>query len=157
MTEQCGELGVSTPEDLLELQPEDIELLDLPGGDAAQGLVLRLQLTKAIAHLEREHTALAERSALRARAVSRPFSFWSRPPTLTEISLCHACSCQEMVRVKTAVFSAQVELARRAAALDRTASVTAKARARVRAPSSSGAVPSSSSSTSPSASSRGVA
>eukprot|EP01045_Picozoa_sp_COSAG04_P062190 COSAG04_NODE_32360_length_251_cov_1.046053_1_plen_40_part_01 len=40
MTEQCGELGVSTPEDLLELQPEDIELLDLPGGDAAQGLVL---------------------------------------------------------------------------------------------------------------------
>jgi hypothetical protein len=36
-----------------------------------------------------------------AAEVSRPFSSWNRP-TLTEIYLCNACSCQEILRVKTA-------------------------------------------------------
>jgi hypothetical protein len=34
-------------------------------------------------------------------AVSRPFSSWNRS-ILTEIYLCHACSCQEILRTKTA-------------------------------------------------------
>jgi hypothetical protein len=38
---------------------------------------------------------------LRPPSVSRPFSSWNRP-ILTEIYLCHACSCQEILRVKTA-------------------------------------------------------
>jgi hypothetical protein len=33
--------------------------------------------------------------------VSRPFSSWNWP-ILTEIYLCHACSCQEILRVETA-------------------------------------------------------
>jgi hypothetical protein len=33
--------------------------------------------------------------------VSRPFPSWSRS-ILTEISLCHACSCQEILRTETA-------------------------------------------------------
>jgi hypothetical protein len=33
--------------------------------------------------------------------VSRPFPSWNRS-ILTEISLCHACSCQEILRVETA-------------------------------------------------------
>jgi hypothetical protein len=32
--------------------------------------------------------------------VSRPFSSWNRP-ILAEIYLCHACSCHEILRVKT--------------------------------------------------------
>jgi hypothetical protein len=36
-----------------------------------------------------------------ARAVSRPFPSWNRP-ILTEIYLCHACSCQEILRAETA-------------------------------------------------------
>eukprot|EP01047_Picozoa_sp_COSAG01_P057946 COSAG01_NODE_6764_length_3509_cov_25.877419_2_plen_197_part_00 len=39
--------------------------------------------------------------ALTGGRVSRPFSSWNRP-ILTEIYLCHACSCQETLRVKTA-------------------------------------------------------
>ena len=35
------------------------------------------------------------------RKVSRPCSSWNRP-ILTEIFLCHVCSCQEILRVKTA-------------------------------------------------------
>eukprot|EP01047_Picozoa_sp_COSAG01_P009789 COSAG01_NODE_405_length_17466_cov_554.403697_21_plen_61_part_00 len=33
--------------------------------------------------------------------MSRPFSSWNRP-VLTEICLCHACSCQEILRVEMA-------------------------------------------------------
>jgi hypothetical protein len=33
--------------------------------------------------------------------VSRPFPSWNRS-ILTEIYLCHACSCQEILRAKTA-------------------------------------------------------
>eukprot|EP01047_Picozoa_sp_COSAG01_P010422 COSAG01_NODE_440_length_17033_cov_16.301110_8_plen_256_part_00 len=40
-------------------------------------------------------------SAEMRRIVSRPFSSWNRP-ILTEIYLCHACSCHETLRVKTA-------------------------------------------------------
>jgi hypothetical protein len=42
---------------------------------------------------------LIERAVL--LAVSRPLSSWNRPP-LTEVYLCHACSCQEILRVNTA-------------------------------------------------------
>ena len=49
--------------------------------------------------------AQAGRGALRpgcaATAVSRPFPSWNRF-ILTEISLCHACSCQEILRTETA-------------------------------------------------------
>ena len=54
---QIDELGVETPEDLLDLSPDDIDALQ------AQ-LVEKLQLSKAIAHLDNEHAALAERRAL---------------------------------------------------------------------------------------------
>jgi hypothetical protein len=36
-----------------------------------------------------------------AATVSRPIPSWNRS-ILTEISLCHACSCQERLRVETA-------------------------------------------------------
>eukprot|EP01047_Picozoa_sp_COSAG01_P006291 COSAG01_NODE_227_length_21107_cov_85.615099_21_plen_93_part_00 len=41
------------------------------------------------------------RQRLAPLAVSRPFASWSRP-ILTEIYLCHACSCQEIMRATTA-------------------------------------------------------
>eukprot|EP01047_Picozoa_sp_COSAG01_P066673 COSAG01_NODE_9251_length_2504_cov_2.227027_4_plen_163_part_00 len=45
---------------------------------------------------------MVETTALGAAiAVSRPFPSWNRP-ILTEIYLCHACSCQEILRVETA-------------------------------------------------------
>jgi thiol-disulfide isomerase/thioredoxin len=40
-------------------------------------------------------------STLGVAPVSRPFSSWNRS-ILTEIYLCHACSCQEILRTKTA-------------------------------------------------------
>lgn len=57
LSAQIDELGVETPEDLLDLSPDDIDALQA-------NLVEKLQLSKAIAHLDSEHTALAERSAL---------------------------------------------------------------------------------------------
>jgi hypothetical protein len=66
---QIAELGVQTPEDMLDLMPEDIELLDLPGAD--DGIVLRLLLNKAIDYLDNEHSALAERATLLHEAKSR--------------------------------------------------------------------------------------
>jgi hypothetical protein len=54
---QIDELGVETPEDLLDLSPDEIDALQAK-------LVEKLQLSKAIAHLDSEHAALAERRAL---------------------------------------------------------------------------------------------
>ena len=56
---QMDELGVETPEDLLDVSPDEIDALQVK-------LVEKLQLSKAIAHLDSEHAALAERSALLA-------------------------------------------------------------------------------------------
>jgi|EP01049_Picozoa_sp_SAG25_P011007 hypothetical protein len=44
--------------------------------------------------------SLKEAGVLRGD-VSRPFPSWNRS-ILTEISLCHACSCQEILRTETA-------------------------------------------------------
>lgn len=54
---QIDELGVETPEDLLDLSPDEIDALQVK-------LVEKLQLSKAIAHLDSEHAALAERQTL---------------------------------------------------------------------------------------------
>ena len=43
----------------------------------------------------------AERGLTGVEAVSRPFPSWNRSIS-TEIYLCHACSCQEILRVETA-------------------------------------------------------
>jgi hypothetical protein len=45
------------------------------------------------------------------RVVSQPFSSWNRP-ILTEIYLCHACSCPEILRVKMARQGTQAFLRR---------------------------------------------
>ena len=49
--------GIETPEDMLDLAPAEIERLPVR-------LVEKLQLTKAVAHLDMEHAALQERSRL---------------------------------------------------------------------------------------------
>jgi hypothetical protein len=46
-------------------------------------------------------TTSAQRRRRRRRSVSRPFPSWNRSIS-TEIYLCHACSCQEMLRTETA-------------------------------------------------------
>ena len=61
---QIDELGVESPEDMLDLLPEEIELLHAK-------LVEKLQLSKAIAHLDSEHAALAERRSLSAELAAQ--------------------------------------------------------------------------------------
>eukprot|EP01047_Picozoa_sp_COSAG01_P032831 COSAG01_NODE_2388_length_7779_cov_127.916384_13_plen_183_part_00 len=65
-------------------------------------------------------------AAADARAVSRPFPSWNRS-ILTEIFLCHACSCQEILRTETAGQAAAERRVSHAVARVRWQSATAKA------------------------------
>ena len=62
-----------------------------------EGLVARI----IERHPEMELVDATPRLGAPGLAVSRPFSSWGRQ-ILTEIYLCDACSCHEILRVKTA-------------------------------------------------------
>jgi hypothetical protein len=94
--------------------------------DAAQSYRAQLQrghetevksLNEQIDHLE----DLCTKSQAAQDEASRPFSSWNRS-ILTEIYLCHACSCQEILRTKTA---GQAEAACQLAEADRKAAEAA--------------------------------
>jgi hypothetical protein len=71
---QIEELGVETPEDLLDLSPDEIDMLQVK-------LVEKLQLSKAIAHLDNEHAALAERrTLLRSKREASDSAMMPPPP-----------------------------------------------------------------------------
>jgi hypothetical protein len=51
--------------------------------------------------LDFEWTRIVPLAHLAPASVSRPFPSWNRS-ILTEVYLCHACSCQEILRTETA-------------------------------------------------------
>jgi hypothetical protein len=59
------------------------------------------QVQHWVEEAERLDELEAERGLTGVEAVSRPFPSWNRSIS-TEIYLCHACSCQEILRTETA-------------------------------------------------------
>eukprot|EP01047_Picozoa_sp_COSAG01_P064172 COSAG01_NODE_8446_length_2783_cov_2.245902_3_plen_319_part_01 len=71
----------------------------------------RVQVCGTIRELLAPSLSLAhtqKRDSVDGLPVSRPFPFWNRS-ILTEIYLCHACSCQEILRTETAGQEFQVQ------------------------------------------------
>jgi hypothetical protein len=71
----------------------------------------RVQVCGTIRELLAPSLSLAhtqKRDSVDGLPVSRPFPFWNRS-ILTEIYLCHACSCQEILRMETAGQEFQVQ------------------------------------------------
>eukprot|EP01047_Picozoa_sp_COSAG01_P072668 COSAG01_NODE_11617_length_1893_cov_31.678715_2_plen_175_part_00 len=90
------------------MQPEDMEHVpDLVPNDAGGSNMGREGWLGWVtgAHINAQFAEQELRRALEVLegrvAVSRPFSSWNRPIS-TEIYLCHACSCHEMLTTMTA-------------------------------------------------------